>query len=216
MTRKATLAVLLLWSLSLSMLSETTAKPAAPASRWTLPNEMVSDARFRLTLRLLRQRRYCTAHRSLAWMMRAWPRGVLPGDVLLVSKRFKDAFIAYRPLVPVTQLDAKEHNDALDHVLQLAIDGDYRDASAAATAVPQPDDLTYLVAGAVYYAQGRTSDARTAWIDAVGRRTVPGGSSPYVGASVSSLYALDRVILAPSCTGRSDKKIARRVRLQRA
>ena len=135
----------------------------------------------------------------MAWMIRAWPHGVLAGDALLASKRYKDAFVAYRPLVPVTLLDAKEHNDALDHALQLAIQGDYRDAAGAAAAVPQPDDLTFLVAGAAYYAQGRTSDARAAWIAAVGRRTVPGGSSPYVGATTSSLYALDRLILAPQC-----------------
>jgi hypothetical protein len=202
-TRTAALTVLLLWSVSLlSTVSIAAAKPCATDSFRGLPNDRDRDARFVLTLKLLRQGRYCAAHRSLAWLIKAWPHGVFPGDVLLVSKRYKDAFVAYRPLVPVTQLDAKEHNDALDHVLQLAIEGDYLDASAAAAAVRQADDLTYLVAGAVYYAQGRTLDARTAWIAAVGRRTVPGGSSPFMGASISSLYALDNLILAPYCASR--------------
>jgi hypothetical protein len=157
------------------------------------------DARIQQTLRLLGTGRECRAHASLAWLRARFPHGILPGDEAFVQRRYSEAFTAYRALASATRLDEPVENARLEHVATLAAKGSYATAIVALGSVQDSDDLTALISGGIYFAAGKERDAESTWVSGVGAHIVPGGSSPYVGASLSILFVLDGTVLAHTC-----------------
>jgi hypothetical protein len=157
------------------------------------------DARVQHTLRLLAARHRCSAHRSLAWLRARFPHGIFPGDDAFVHRRYADAFTAWRALIDATRLDEAAENERLRHVATLAGSGAYRAAIEASRQLQAADDLTDLITGGLFFASGNSGGAEGTWIAGVGAHSVPGGSSPYVGASLSILFVLDGTLLAHAC-----------------
>lgn len=157
------------------------------------------DARVQHTLRLLAARQRCSAHRSLAWLRTRFPHGIFPGDDAFVHRRYADAFTAWRALIGATRLDEAAENERLQRVATLAANGAYRAAIDASRQLQDSDDLTALITGGLFLASGNRAGAEGTWISGVGAHNVPGGSSPYVGASLSILFVLDGTLLAHTC-----------------
>lgn len=163
-----------------------------------------ADQRVNATRRLLAHHRECDAHHSLRWLVDARPRGIYWADGEFAAGRYRQAFLAYETVVSISRVDNPDHPAALNNILMLAANERYGDAIAAIPAVPPPkDDLTALISGAVFFAAGRTGEARKTWIGGIGKSAGLPDQPLYAGPELSLLYILDQKIFAVSCPARS-------------
>lgn len=165
---------------------------------------LARDAVVENALSAVEAHRDCAAHAALRSIVGDFPHGLYAGDELFLRKRYAEAFAAYLPLVDAQHVaDDEIERRTLITLIGNASHGRYPGDLHHTLIDSGASDLASLVLGEIAYVQGRRSSARALWLSGVGAHNVPGGSSPYVGASISILVLLDRSILLDSCRKRS-------------